>query len=99
MRNSGILIARKTVYKIMKSNNLSLPVHSHRDRKELKLIAADKPEMVIETDITYIPTGNVMTYLMCIKDIFPKEWYGYNYNNTFAFTQKTIIWYQNPIRF
>ena len=66
----------------MKSNNLSLPVHSHRDRKELKLIAADKPEMVIETDITYIPTKNGMTYLMCIKDIFSKEWYGYNYNTS-----------------
>ena len=82
LRNSGILIARKTVYKIMKNNNLSLPVHSHRDRKELKLLTADKPEMVLETDITYIPTRNGMTYLMCIKDIFSKEWYGYNYNTS-----------------
>ena len=29
LRNSGINIARKTVYKIMKNNNLTLPLHSH----------------------------------------------------------------------
>ncbi len=40
------------------------------------------PEMLIETDITYIPTNNGMTYLMCIKDVFSKEWYGYNYNTS-----------------
>ena len=38
--------------------------------------------MLIETDITYIPTNNGMTYLMCIKDVFSKEWYGYNYNKS-----------------
>ena len=38
--------------------------------------------MLIETDITYIPTNNGMTYLMCIKDVFSKEWYGYNYNTS-----------------
>ena len=62
----------------MKNNNLTL--HNHRNRKELKLLKADRPGMLIETDITYIPTGNGMTYLMCIKDVFSKEWYGYNYN-------------------
>ena len=31
-------------------------------------------------DNTYIPTNNGITYLMCIKDAFSKEWYGYNYN-------------------
>ena len=67
LRNSGIRIARKTVYKIMKNNNLTLPVHSHKNRRELKLLKADKPEMLIETDITYIPTNNRMTYLMCVK--------------------------------
>ena len=82
LRNSGIRIVRKTVYKIMKNNNLTLPLHTHRNRKELKLLKADRPEMLIETDITYIPTNNRMTYLMCIKDVFSKEWYGYNYNTS-----------------
>ena len=82
LRNSGIRIARKTVYKIMKNNNLTLPLHTHKNRKELKLLRADKPEMLIETDITYIPTSNGMTYLMCIKDAFSKEWYGHNYNTS-----------------
>ena len=68
LRNSGINIARKTVYKIMKNNNLTLPVPDHKNRRELKLLRADKPEMLIETDNTYIPTNNGMTYLMCIKE-------------------------------
>ncbi len=55
-------------------------MHTHKNKKELKLLRADKPGMLIETDITYIPTNNGMTYLMCIKDVFSKEWYGYNYN-------------------
>ena len=38
--------------------------------------------MLIETDITYIPTNNGMTYLMCINDVFSKEWYDYNYNTS-----------------
>ena len=38
--------------------------------------------MLIETDITYVPIKNGMTYLMCIKDVFSKEWYGYNYNTS-----------------
>ena len=82
LRNSGIRIARKTVYKIMKNNNLTLPLHTHKNRKELKLLRADRPGMLIETDITYIPTNKGMTYLMCIKDVFSKEWYGYNYNTS-----------------
>ncbi|KQB35815.1 MULTISPECIES: IS3 family transposase [Acidiplasma] len=61
LRNSGINIAKKTVYKIMRNNNLTLPMHDHKNRKELKLLRADKPEMLIETDITYIPTNNGMT--------------------------------------
>ena len=68
LRNSGIRIAKKTVYRIMKNNNLTLPLHNHKNRKEIKLLRADKPEMLIETDITYIPTNNGMTYLMCIKE-------------------------------
>ncbi len=82
LRNSGIRIARKTVYRTMKSNNLKLPLHNHKNRKELKQLRADRPGMLIETDITYIPTSNGMTYLMCIKDVFSREWYGYNYNTS-----------------
>ena len=41
LRNSGIRIARKTVYKIMKNNNLTLPLHNHKNKKELKLLRAD----------------------------------------------------------
>jgi hypothetical protein len=40
LRNSGIRIARKTVYKIMKNNNLTLPLHTHKNKKELKLLKA-----------------------------------------------------------
>ena len=82
LRNSGIRISRKTVYRIMKNNDLTLPLHTHKNKRELKFLKADKPEMLIETDITYIPTNNGMTYLMCIKDVFSKEWYGYNYNTS-----------------
>ena len=57
LRNSGIRISRKTVYRIMKNNDLTLPLHTHKNKMELKLLRADRPEMLIETDITYIPTG------------------------------------------
>ena len=82
LSNSGIRIARKTVYKIMKNNNLTLPLHNHKNKRELKLLRANRPEMLMETDITYILTNNGMTYLMCIKDVFSREWYGYNYNTS-----------------
>ncbi len=32
----------------MKDNNLILPLHNHKNRRELKLLRADKPEMLIE---------------------------------------------------
>ncbi len=70
------------MYKIMKNNNLTLPLHTHKNRKELKLLRADRPEMLIETALTYVPTNNGMTYLMCIKDVFSKEWYSYNYSTS-----------------
>ena len=59
----------------MKNNNLTMPMHSHKNGRELKLLRANKPVMLIETDITYIPINNGMTYLMWIKDVFSKEWY------------------------
>ena len=34
LRNSRIRIARKTVYRIMKNNNLTLPLHNHKNKKE-----------------------------------------------------------------
>ena len=43
----------------MKNNNLTLPLHTHKNRRELKLLRADKPEMLIETDSTYIPTDDI----------------------------------------
>ncbi|PYB68629.1 hypothetical protein DMB44_03210 [Thermoplasma sp. Kam2015] len=66
----------------MKNDNITLPLYTHKYRKELKLLKADKPWMLIEADITYIPTDNGMTYLMYIKDVFSKEWYGYSYNTS-----------------
>jgi hypothetical protein len=33
------------------------------------------PDQLWETDITYITTESGMTYLMCIKDTFTKEWH------------------------
>ena len=59
-----------------------MPKHSHKNKMELKLLKVDRPEMLIETNITYIPTNNGMTYLMCIMDVFSKEWYDYNYNTS-----------------
>ena len=53
LRKNGININRKTVYKIMKNNNLTLPVHSHILKDKIKLETADKPDMVAERDITY----------------------------------------------
>ncbi len=57
-------------------------MHNHKNKSELKLLRDDKSEMLIETNITYIPTNNGKTYLMCIKDAFSKEWYGCNYNTS-----------------
>ena len=37
----------------MTNNNLPLPLDSHNNIRELKLLRANKPEMLIETDITY----------------------------------------------
>ena len=53
LRNSGININRKTVYKIMRENNLTLPVHRHILKDKIKLETADKSDMVAERDITY----------------------------------------------
>ena len=38
LRNSGIRIARKTVYRIMKNNNLTLPLHNIQEQKRIETV-------------------------------------------------------------
>jgi hypothetical protein len=72
---------QKTVRKELKYSNLSLPASKHRGRtKSRNLFKPTKPDHLWETDITYIPTESGMTYLMCIKDCFSKEWQGFHYS-------------------
>jgi putative transposase len=81
LRNSGLTVNRKTVRRVLRSNNLSLPASKHRGRTQKRnLFHPTGPDQLWETDITYIPTAQRMTYLMCIKDCFSKEWQGYNYS-------------------
>ncbi|MHB8396457.1 MAG: IS3 family transposase [Thermoplasmataceae archaeon] len=83
LRNSGIHANRKTVRRVLKRNNLSLPAHKHHNRtKTRNLFRPSGPDQLWETDITYIPTESGMTYLMCIKDCFSKEWQGYHYSRS-----------------
>ncbi|MCW6170966.1 MAG: IS3 family transposase [Thermoplasmatales archaeon] len=78
LRNEGTRVNRKTVARILNKNNLSLPAAKHKNRtKRRNLFTPDAPDQLWETDITYIPTLSGMTYLMCIKDCFSKEWQGY----------------------
>ena len=81
LRNSGTKVNQKTVRKVLKDNNLNLPASRHRGRtKSRKLFRPRGPDQLWETDITNIPTESGMTYLMCIKDCFTKEWQGYHYS-------------------
>ena len=48
----------------------------------LNLFRPREPDQLWQTDITYIPTESGMTYLMCIKDTFTKEWQGYHYSRS-----------------
>ena len=83
MRNQGTKVNQKTVRKALKDSNLSLPASKHRGRtKSRNLFRPDGPDQLWETDITYIPTESGMTYLMCIKDTFTKEWQGYQYSRS-----------------
>ena len=75
LKNSCIHVNRKTVRRVLKDNNLSLPASKHRGRtKARNLFHSHGPDQLWQTDITYIPTESGMTYLMCIKDCFTKEW-------------------------
>ena len=83
LRNHGTRVNQKTVRKVMKDSNLSLPAHKHRGRtKKRNLFRPHGPDQLWETDITYVPTEEGMTYLMCIKDTFTKEWKGYHYSRS-----------------
>ena len=69
--------------RVLGSNNLSLPYARHRGRtKHRNLFRPTEPDQLWETDITYIPTQQGMTYLMAIKDCFKKEWVGYQYSRS-----------------
>lgn len=83
LRNTGIKVNPKTVRRVLKSHNLSLPPtrHKHRTRSR-DLFRANAPDQLVQTDITYIPTARGMSYLMCIKDCFSKEWLGYSYSRS-----------------
>ena len=83
LRNSGTHVNQKTVRKVLKDNNLSLPASRHRGRtKTRNLFRPQGPDQLWETDITYIPTESGMTYLMCIKDCYTKAWQGFHYSRS-----------------
>ena len=83
LRNSGTRVNRKAVRRVLRERNLSLPYAKHRGRtKTRNLFRPTGPDQLWETDITYIPTEQGMTYLMAIKDCFTKEWQGYQYSRS-----------------
>ena len=83
LRNQGKKVNQKTVRKVLKDNNLSLPASRHGARtKSSNLFKPTGPDQFWETDITYIPTEPGMTYLMCIKDCYTKEWQGFHYSKS-----------------
>ena len=84
LRNSGTKVNQKTVRKVLKDNNLNLPASRHRGRtKSRNLFRPRGPDQLRQTDITYIPTESGMTYPMCIKDCFTKEWQGFHYSRSY----------------
>ena len=83
LRNQGTKVNQKTVRKVLKENNLSLPASRQKGRtKTRSLFRLGEPDQLWETDITYISTESGMTYPMCIKDCFTKEWQGYHYSRS-----------------
>ncbi len=79
MRNSGTPVNIKTVRRVMKAHNLSLPYAKHRNRTGKKDLAKpDGINRLWETDIHHISTArDGMVYLMGIKDCFSKRWMSY----------------------
>jgi AcrR family transcriptional regulator len=63
-RNNRTRINRKAVRRVLRERNLFRPT---------------EPNQLVKTDITYVLTQQGMTYLMCMKDSFTKEWQGYQY--------------------
>ena len=83
LRNSGTEVNQMTFRNILKDNKLNLPASKHRVKtKKRNLFRPHGPDQLWQTDITYIPTESGMTYLMCIKDCFTKEWQGYRYSRS-----------------
>ena len=84
LRNEGIHLNPKTVLRIMRENDLTLPERIHRNVKGgKKLFRPTGPDQLRETDLTYIPAINEgMTYLFNVKDVFSKKWTGYFYSRT-----------------
>ena len=83
LRNQGISVNSKTVESVLRENNLSLPYARHRGRtKTRNLFRPTGHDQLWETDITYMPTAQCLTYLMAIKDCFTKEWQGYNFSRS-----------------
>ena len=83
LRNQSTAVNQKTVRKVIKDSNLSLPASKHRGRtKSRNLFRPQGADQLWETDITYIPTESGMTYLMCVKDCFTKEWQEYHYSRS-----------------
>ncbi|MGC8630739.1 MAG: IS3 family transposase, partial [Thermoplasmata archaeon] len=84
LRNSGIRINAKTVYRVMKSHALTLKKYEHKNRKSRKdLTKPREPNKLWEMDITYISTKREgMLYLFNVKDCFTKEWIEYLLSRT-----------------
>ncbi len=83
LRNGGTKVNRKAVRRVLRGRNLSISYAKHRGRtKHRNLFRPTGHDQLWDTDITYIPTEQGMTYLMAIKDCFTKEWGGYQYSRS-----------------
>lgn len=83
LRNQGTKVNQKTVRKVLRENSMMLPASKMKGRTNKRdLFRPTGPDQLWETDITYVPTESGMTYLMCIKDTFTKEWQGYHYSQS-----------------
>ena len=70
LRNQGTAVNQRTVRKVLKNSNLSLPASKHRGRtKTRNLFRPQGADQLWQTDITYIPTESGIACLMCIKGI------------------------------
>lgn len=80
LKNRGIHLNQKTIRKVLKMYILSLHTSRHKGKTKFRnLFKPTGPDPLWETDITYIQTESGMTYMMCIKVCFSKEWQGYDH--------------------